>query len=230
VAMDVAVAMVGVAVVLVIHLEVPLAVPAGAQAPTEALAPAAVATTVPMGTAMAMAMVVATVLEVEEADSAQAALNKVALPWRTTRRPSSTLCETTVPPMWLVRTWKNKPSPAPQLRRSKPVAAMVKYNLYLQATIGTLAGQVGAAQAAAAAANVAAANGQAVATAAGNADCFRPFFPCKYGNKKKDADVKQWIPIIENYLRTAQDADYIRLASSLGPIWRVVRDRCGPVL
>jgi hypothetical protein len=26
--------------------------------------------------------------------------------------------------------------------------------------------------------------------------------------------VKQWIPIIEDYLRTAPDADYIRLASS----------------
>jgi hypothetical protein len=94
------------------------------------------------------------------------------------------------------------------------VAAMVRYNLRLQATIGTLAGQVGAAQAAAAAANVAAANAQAVATAAGNADRFRPAAPPKYGNKKKDADMKQWIPIIKDYLRTAPDADYIRLASS----------------
>lgn len=94
------------------------------------------------------------------------------------------------------------------------LAAMVKMNLRLQATVGTLTGQVGAAQAVAAAANQAAANAQAVATAAGNVDRFRPAAPPRYGNKKKDAEVKQWIPIIEDYLRTAPDADYIRLASS----------------
>jgi hypothetical protein len=94
------------------------------------------------------------------------------------------------------------------------IAAMVKINLRLQATVGALTGQVGAAQAATAAANQAAANAPAVATAAGNTDRFRPAAPPKYGNKKKDAEVKQWIPIIEDYLRTAPDADYIRLASS----------------
>jgi hypothetical protein len=95
------------------------------------------------------------------------------------------------------------------------MAAMVKINLRLQATVGALTGQVGAAQAAAAAANQAAVNAQAVATAAGNVDRFGPAAPPRYGNKKKDAEVKQWIPIIkDNYLRTAPDADYIRLASS----------------
>jgi hypothetical protein len=94
------------------------------------------------------------------------------------------------------------------------LAAMVKINLRLQATVGVLTGQVGAAQAAAAAANQAAVNAQAVATAAGNADRFRLAAPPKYGNKKKDAEVKQWIPIIDDYLRTAPDGDYIRLASS----------------
>jgi hypothetical protein len=39
--------------------------------------------------------------------------------------------------------------------------------------------------------------------------------------------VKQWLPIIEDYLRTAPDADYIRLASSYlegGPrsLWTIV--------
>jgi hypothetical protein len=53
-----------------------------------------------------------------------------------------------------------------------------------------------------------------VATAAENVDRFRPAASPGYGNKKKDAEVKQWIPIIEDYLRTALDADYIRLASS----------------
>jgi hypothetical protein len=91
---------------------------------------------------------------------------------------------------------------------------MVKSNLRLQATICALTGQVGAAWAAAAAANQAAANAQAVATAAGNVDRFRPAAPPRYGNKKKDADVKQWIPIIEDYLCTTPNVDYIRLASS----------------
>jgi hypothetical protein len=94
------------------------------------------------------------------------------------------------------------------------LAAMVKMDLRLQATVGTLTGQVGAAQAAAAAANQAAVNAQAVAKAAGNVDRFRPAAPPRYGNKKKNAEVKQWIPIIEDYLRTAPDAAYIGLASS----------------
>jgi hypothetical protein len=97
--------------------------------------------------------------------------------------------------------------------REVQVAAMVKYNMRLQATVGRLAGQGGQAQAAAAQANVAAANAQAVATAAGNADRFRPAASPKCGNKKKDAEMRQWIPIIEDYLRTALDGEYIRLAS-----------------
>jgi hypothetical protein len=90
---------------------------------------------------------------------------------------------------------------------------MIMINMHLQATIGALTGRVGAAQAAAAAANQAAANAQAVATAAGNVDCFNLAARPRYGNKKKDAEVKQWIPIIEDYLRTTSDANYIRLAS-----------------
>jgi hypothetical protein len=70
------------------------------------------------------------------------------------------------------------------------LAAMVKINFRLHTAVRALTGQVGAAKAAAAAANQAAANAQAVATAAGNADRFRPASPPKYGNKKKDADVK----------------------------------------
>jgi hypothetical protein len=68
---------------------------------------------------------------------------------------------------------------------------MVKSNLRLQATVGVLTGQIGAAQVAVAAANQAAVNAQAIASAAGNVDHFRPAAPSKYGNKKKDADVKQ---------------------------------------
>jgi hypothetical protein len=107
------------------------------------------------------------------------------------------------------------------------MAAMIKINLRLQATVGALTGQVGAAQAAAAAANQAAANAQAVATAAGNMDRFRPAAPSKYRNKKKDAEVKQWLPIIEDYLRTAPDADYIRLHRKKPRLPSIRRTRAG---
>jgi hypothetical protein len=79
-------------------------------------------------------------------------------------------------------------------------AAMVKINLRLQATVGQMAGQVAAATAA--------------AQAAGNVDRFRPAAPPEYGNKKQSGHVRQWTPMIEDYLRTAPDTDYIRLASS----------------
>jgi hypothetical protein len=94
------------------------------------------------------------------------------------------------------------------------LAAMAKYNLRLQTLTTTMVGQVAGATATAALANANPSNAQAVAQAAGNADRSRPAAPSKYGNKKKDAHVRQKIPVIEDYLRTAPDADYIRLASS----------------
>jgi hypothetical protein len=77
-----------------------------------------------------------------------------------------------------------------------------------------MAGQVAGATAAAPLANANAANAQTVAQAAGNADRFRLAAPPKYGNKKKDAHVRQWISVIEDYLRIAPDANYIQLAFS----------------
>jgi hypothetical protein len=79
-------------------------------------------------------------------------------------------------------------------------AVMMKINLRLQAKVGQLAGQVQAATVA--------------AQAAGNVDCFRPAAPPKYGNKKQSGHVRQWTPMIKDYLCTAPDADCIRLASS----------------
>jgi hypothetical protein len=70
----------------------------------------------------------------------------------------------------------------------------------LQATVGQLAGQVQAATVA--------------AQAARNVDRSRPAAPSKYGNKKQSGHVRLWTPMIEDYLRTAPDADYIRFASS----------------
>jgi hypothetical protein len=80
-------------------------------------------------------------------------------------------------------------------------AAMVKINLRLRATVGQLADQVQLA------ATIA-------AQAAGNVDRFRPTAPPKYENKKQSGHVRQWTPMIEYYIRTAPDADSIRLASS----------------
>jgi hypothetical protein len=93
------------------------------------------------------------------------------------------------------------------------IAAMLKINLRLQAQVGQLASQITAAQTA--------------AQAAGNVDRFRPPAPPKYGNKNRSGHVRQWTPMIEDYLRTAPDADYIRLASSYlegGPrsLWTTV--------
>ena len=93
------------------------------------------------------------------------------------------------------------------------VAAMLKINQRLTATVGQLTNQVQAAH--------------AVAHAAGNVDRFRPAAPPKFGNKAKDSDVRQWLPVIEDYLRNAPDQDFIRLASSYlegGPrsLWTTV--------
>jgi hypothetical protein len=92
--------------------------------------------------------------------------------------------------------------------------AMLKINLRLQATVGQLTNRVAQAQGQVVAANVLARQAQAAAQGAANVDRFRPSAPLKYGDKKKVEHVGHWIPIIEDYLRTAPDADYIRLASS----------------
>jgi hypothetical protein len=96
------------------------------RSPTLARAPApvAVATTVATGMAMAMAMAMAP----EAVDSGGGlgaggaqqggGAQKPSLAYNTAAHFNAR-CGTTVPPMWLVRTWNNKPSLAPQLRRSK---------------------------------------------------------------------------------------------------------------
>jgi hypothetical protein len=93
-------------------------------------------------------------------------------------------------------------------------AAMLKYNLRLQGMVGQLTNQVAQAQQTAQAANAAAANATAQAQAVKNVDRFRPAAPPKFGNKAKDAKVRQWYSVIEDYLQTAPAQDYIRLASS----------------
>jgi predicted membrane metal-binding protein len=93
---------------------------------------------------------------------------------------------------------------------------MMKIHLRLQATVGQLTTRVNQAQGQVAAANVLARQAQAAAHGAAKitVDRFRPAAPPKYGDKKKGEHVGHWIPIIGDYLRSAPDADYIRLASS----------------
>jgi hypothetical protein len=201
VAMDVVVVLVlPLAVPLAVPLVVLLAVPDGAPVLAEAPAPVAVTTAV----AMAVALEVALAQPCGGAQQPPLAYNTAAQfleMWNN--------CATDV-----ARQHLEQQAISRSLVAEVQIAAMVKINLRLQVTVGALTGQVGVAQAAAAAANQAAANAQAVATAARNTDRFRPAAPPKYGNKKKDAEVKQWLPIIQDYLRTAPNADYIQLASS----------------
>ena len=93
-------------------------------------------------------------------------------------------------------------------------AAMLKINLRMQALVVQLNTRVNQAQGQVAATNTIARQAQAAAQGAANVDRFRPAAPPKYGDKKKGEHVGHWIPVIEDYLRTAPDADYIRLASS----------------
>jgi hypothetical protein len=94
-------------------------------------------------------------------------------------------------------------------------SATMKINLRLQATVGQLTNQVNQAQGQMAAANTIARQAQPAAQGAANVDRFRPAAPpSKYGHKKKGEHVGPWIPVIEDYLQTAPNEDYIRLASS----------------
>jgi hypothetical protein len=80
------------------------------------------------------------------------------------------------------------------------LAAMLKINLQLHASVGQLTNQVLAAQGQVAAANVLARHAQAAAHGATNVDRFRPAAPPKYGDRKKGEHVDHWIPVIEDYL------------------------------
>jgi hypothetical protein len=93
-------------------------------------------------------------------------------------------------------------------------AMMLKINLRMQVLVVQLNTRVNQAQGQVAAANQIARQAQAAAQGAANMDRLRPAAPPKYGDKKKGKHVDHWIPVIEDYLRTAPDADYIRLASS----------------
>src|SRR3569623_1404654 len=85
------------------------------------------------------------------------------------------------------------------------IAAMRRRTQHQEAEIAVLQAGMAAANTAIANANNAAAAATAAANAAGNADRYRPANPPKYGNKDKDPDVRQWLAVVEDYLRTCPD-------------------------
>jgi hypothetical protein len=91
---------------------------------------------------------------------------------------------------------------------------MLKINLQMQALVVQLNTRVNQAQGQVAAAIAIARQAQAAAQGAANVDRFRPAAPPKYGDQKKGEHVGHWIPMIKDYLQTAPNASYIRLASS----------------
>jgi hypothetical protein len=103
-------------------------------------------------------------------------------------------------------------------------AAMLKTNLWLQASVGQLTIQVLAAQGQVAAANVLARQAQAASHGAANVDRFRPAAPPKYGDKKKGEHVGHWISVIEIIFEVLSS----RIISNWHPpIWRVDPVPCG---
>ena len=57
-------------------------------------------------------------------------------------------------------------------------------------------------------------NAQATANAAIAVNAARQSPPAKFEHKEKDPDIRQWIPLVEQYLRTTPVADYLAYASS----------------
>jgi hypothetical protein len=70
--------------------------------------------------------------------------------------------------------------------------------------------------AATAAVNAANANAQAaqVVAAAATASTFKPATPPSYENKDKDMEICKWLPVVEDYTRTYNDGNYLRIVSS----------------
>ena len=57
-------------------------------------------------------------------------------------------------------------------------------------------------------------NAQATARAAVAANAARKSPPAKFEHKEKDPDIRQWIPLVEDYLNQTAGADYLSYASS----------------
>jgi hypothetical protein len=105
------------------------------------------------------------------------------------------------------------------------IAAMVKYNLRLQATIGNLAGQVGQAQAAAAAANAVAINAQAVAQA--KETWILSVLRASLVQERKEGRGLGNGCLLSKIIFVSPQRQIV--SDRRPPIWRVVLGPCGPV-
>ena len=102
------------------------------------------------------------------------------------------------------------------------VAALVHRDQRQTAAMQNMQTQLTAAQQAAIAAQQAAANAAAAAAAAPPAPAVpmavdaaaKALPPVRFENKEKDLKIREWIPVVQDYLRNAPAAEYLRMASS----------------
>jgi hypothetical protein len=93
------------------------------------------------------------------------------------------------------------------------VEALLKRDARTRGDMAALQASLNAATAAVNAANANAQAAQAV-TAAATASTFKPATPPRHENKDKNLEIRKWLPIVEDYARTGNDGDYLRIVSS----------------
>jgi hypothetical protein len=91
------------------------------------------------------------------------------------------------------------------------IEALLKRNERLRADMAALQASLNVATAAVNAANANAQAAQAVAAAA-TASTFKPATPHRNENKDKDMEIRKWLPVVEDYARTCNDGNYLRLS------------------
>jgi hypothetical protein len=93
------------------------------------------------------------------------------------------------------------------------VETLLKRDERSRADMAALQASPNAATAVVNAANANAQAAQAVA-AANTASTFKPATPPRYENKDKDMEICKWLPVVEDYAKTCNDGDYLRIVSS----------------
>jgi hypothetical protein len=93
------------------------------------------------------------------------------------------------------------------------VEALLKRDARTRADMAALQASLNAATAVVNTVNANAQVAQAIAAAA-TASTFKPATPPRYENKDKDLEIRKWLPIVEDYARTCNDGDYLRIVSS----------------
>jgi hypothetical protein len=92
------------------------------------------------------------------------------------------------------------------------VEALLKRDKRLRADTAALQASLNAATAAVNAAKANAQAAEAVAAVA-TASTFKPATPPRYENEDKDMEIRKWLPVVEDYAKTCNDSDYLRIVS-----------------